>query len=71
MHLAHFVYLAVRDMHTDSQTQSMHYFHMYAVRDRVDVSQVSDNASLPDVSSADLNLILPSTEDKQSIRDNF
>ena len=63
--------LRPRDMRIDSQTKSLHYFHMYAVRDRVNVSQLSDSASLPDVSSVDLSLILPSVQDQQGLKKTF
>lgn len=33
--------------------KSLHYFHSYAVRDRTDVSGLSDEAHLPDLESID------------------
>ena len=37
-----------RDMRSDHQTRSLHYFHTYAVRDRVDISHFS-KTSIPNV----------------------
>ena len=42
------------DMRIDYQTQALHYFHMYAVRDRINLAEFADNPSLPDISLSDL-----------------
>ena len=61
-----------RNMRVDKQTQSLHYFHSYAVKDRVDSSKLSDNhprlaPSIEDVVSK----VLPTEEDDEIIHDNF
>jgi len=60
-----------RDMRSDHQTRSLHYFHTYAVRDRVDISHYSDKTSLLDVSTIQLDNLLPLTYDQQSLLQNF
>ena len=47
------------------QTRSLHYFHAYAVKDRVDLSSFSDTVlSTPPLSKDELfNQILPSADD--------
>ena len=35
-----------REMRSDHQTRSLHYFHTYAVRDRVDMSSYSDDIQI-------------------------
>lgn len=59
-----------RDMRSDYQTRSMHYFHSYAVKDRVDLSCMSDQAITP---SMDVNFeeLLPSKNDMNAIRKNI
>ena len=49
------------------QTQSFHYFNSYAVKDRLDLSVMSDNPSAQDVEAIDVNTILPSAEDHEEI----
>ena len=44
---------------SDYQTRSLHYFHTYAVRDRVDMSEFSNDVHIPDVSSINLKQLLP------------
>ena len=59
----------------DKQTQSLHYFHSYAVKDRVDSSKLSDNhPSLVHVvpSTEDVvSKVLPTKKDDEIIRDYF
>ncbi len=43
-----------RDMRSDHQTKSLHYFHSYAVLDRIDLSGVSDIVTIPEVSEVNL-----------------
>ena len=65
-------YVKPREMRTDVQASTLHYFNMYAVRDRVDTSTLDDQPSLPDpVSTADLNSLLPSDEEHQQLYQNF
>lgn len=60
-----------REMRSDHQTQSLHYFHTYAVRDRIDLSDFSNSSHLPDISSIQLTQLLPSEADIKAIYDNF
>jgi L1 cell adhesion molecule like protein len=52
----------------DSQTQSRHYFHSFAVLDRVDLSHYSD---LPPSGEINIPQILPSKEDELEIKAIF
>lgn len=60
-----------RDMRMDCQTKALHYFHMYAVRDRVNLADYADNPSLPNISPSDLKSILPTTQDEEVLQNNF
>lgn len=58
----------------DRQTESLHFFHYYAVKDRVDLSGISDEPNtflLQPVSKLPINTILPSTSDLQAMLYNF
>ncbi|KAL5502833.1 hypothetical protein EMCRGX_G009668 [Ephydatia muelleri] len=60
-----------RDMRHNHQSTSLHYFHSYAVKDRVDVSDLSPEVPLVTSKEIDVNLFLPSPEDCQSLEANF
>ncbi len=62
---------SARDMRSDHQTQSLHYFHAYGVRDRIDLSQFEDSPSLPSLKEINIHEIWPSTLDTTCIRSNF
>ena len=62
--------LSPHDMRIDNQTQSLHYLHMYAVCDHIDLSRVADHIPSPD-SSVDLSVLLPSAEDEKSLLHDF
>ncbi len=49
--------------------QSMHYVHTYGVKDRVDLSSLSDES--PQNRNYDANDLLPSTEDITSLKEDF
>ncbi len=54
----------------DRQTQSLHHFHSYAVRDRLDLSAVSDSS--PKVPpTIDPATILPSASDVCKLQQEF
>ena len=57
-----------RDMRSDHQTNSLHYFHAYTVRDRIDLSKYP---SIPDISDIRVDQLLPSEEDAQTLKRNF
>ena len=58
-------------MRIDNQTKSLHYYHSYAIRDRIDLTGVDDTSSLPDIKDVDVTQLLPSSEDEHAIRQNF
>ncbi len=49
----------------------LHYFNLYAVRDRVDVSKEEDEPSLADASAINLDTLLPTSKEHTSIHNNF
>ncbi len=59
-----------RNMTSDHQTRSLHYFHTYAVRDRIDLSKFSSDLPVPDVSKFDWQKLLPSNDDKKVLYEN-
>lgn len=56
------------DMRIERQTRSLHYFHTYAVRDRIDVTHVEDCPSLPSLESIDVSTILPTKQDQKAMK---
>ena len=59
-------------MRVDKQTQSLHYFHAYAVRDRIDASNLCDDPPSSTPTGQDvISTILPSEEDDANIHDEF
>ena len=62
---------SARDMRSDHQTRSLHYYHAYAVRDRIDLTNFEDSPSLPNLKDIDVQEILPSATDKNEIHSNF
>lgn len=67
-------YYYYRYIRQGSQTLSFHCYHAYAVRDRIDISNFSDNT--PDlrntpVLSLQVNEVLPSATDEQNMMHNF
>ena len=60
-----------REMRIDAQSQSLHFFNAYAVRDRVNTSSVSDRPVHPDITTANVEHLLPTATDDKAIADNF
>ena len=60
-----------RNMRNDHQTRSLHYFHTYAVHDHVDISHFSSETSIPNVGTIQLDNLLPTNHDQQSLLRNF
>lgn len=61
-----------RDMRLDHQSQSLNYFHAYAVWDRINL--MSFSSAYPDraqLCNPDVKELLPSTDDLKNILDNF
>ena len=59
------------EMRMDAQATTLHYFNMYAVKDRINMSALSNVASLPDISSVNLNSVLPCSAEETKIFHNF
>ena len=59
------------EMTIDNQTRSLHYFHTYAVRDRVDMGNFCDDTQLPATSDIDLWNLLPTRCDDSTMRENM
>ena len=58
----------------DHQTESLHFFQYYAVRDRIDLSGVSDDVNpylKESILDLPLNTLLPSASDHQAMMYNF
>ena len=53
----------------EKHTESLHYFHSYAVKDRTDVS--GDNAHLTVLEGTDVLDVLPSSGDRQTLTQNM
>ena len=64
-------FIKPRHIRIDYQSRSLHYFHFFAVRDRVDVSSLDDEPVLPDLSKIDVTTVLPSLTDKSDIKKLF
>ena len=60
-----------RDMRSDFQTRSLHYFHACAVEDRIDLSGFSGDVTIPDIQSIQLCNLLPSDSDRAAMKNNF
>ena len=56
-----------RDMHSDYQTRSLHYFHTYAVHDHVNIDHVDDSPLAPDQRSIKLKMLFPSKDEFASL----
>ena len=57
-------------MQSDRQTQSLHYFHMYAVRDRVDLGDSSESLRATPIDPP-LEELLPSPDDNEQLLANI
>ena len=55
-------------MRLDSQTKSLHFVHIYSVKNRIDFSSLS---RLPKTGKMCVYDILPSTEDYQKLKENL
>eukprot|EP00731_Ephydatia_muelleri_P006316 Em0003g564a len=60
-----------RFMRHNHQSQSLHYFNVYAVKDRVDLHHLSPNISMIDLQDVDVNRFLPSEDDYAALISNF
>lgn len=53
-----------QDMRSNYQTRPLHYFHFYAVRDRVNMDNVYNILCAPDITAVDLELLFPTRQDE-------
>ncbi|KAL5475126.1 hypothetical protein EMCRGX_G027185 [Ephydatia muelleri] len=60
-----------RDMRINSQTSSLHYFHAYAVKDRISFKHLSADATMIFPQDIDFNVFYPSVEDNFQLVSNF
>ena len=60
-----------RDMRFSSQTTSLHYFHVYAVKDRISYNHLSGNATMIAPSDMDFSIFFPTAEDNEQLLSNF
>ena len=60
-----------RDMRLSHKSSSLHYFHVYAVNDRIDFEGLNYNATLIDTTKIDTTLFLPTPEDTSVLIANF
>lgn len=60
-----------RDMRVDNQVKSIHYFHSYAVQDRIELSDLSDDLPECDIGSLPVTTFVPSVEDCTALRANY
>ena len=58
-------------MCVENQVKSLHYFHSYAVHDRTDVSDPSDDQPNVDIQSLPVTTFVPSVDDCIALRANY
>ena len=59
-----------RDTRADHQSQSLHYFNIYAVQDQVDLSHLSNEPRITDPDKINLHKFMPLV-DYEAISSNF
>ena len=57
-----------RQMRIDCQNKSLHYVHLYGVKNRIDFSALPDT---PPVGMKNLSSLLPTNDDDKYLKDNF
>lgn len=60
-----------RDMRQDHTSQSLHYFNVYAVRDRIDFSSLSCDSAVNDTNDIDIGQFLPSVAEEEALLHYF
>lgn len=60
-----------RHMRSDNQVRSLHYFHLYGVRDRIDLSDFEDKPSCLSAEDIDVTTVLPTTKDEATLKGLF
>ena len=66
--LLEITFIRISDVHSDRQTISLHYFNSYAVKDRVNLDQLSKSPPTHIPHSSDvIEKVLPTSSDQTSI----
>lgn len=60
-----------RYMNIDKQRQSLHYFQILAVLDRIDFHHLSNDKPIGEVSTLPISTFLPDRDDCRSLRSNY
>ena len=60
-----------RHMRVDHQNLSLHYFHVYAVQDRISFQHLSSTPMLVTLEDIDVNKFLPNADDYTTLKNNF
>ena len=60
-----------RDMRSDHQTESFHFFNTLAVKDRISLAHHSSSATIVNPDTVDLDQYLPSSEDYRIMTSNM
>ena len=60
-----------RDMRLDNQVRSMHYFHSYAVLDRVSSNRFAGDGRVADINTLAPSAVLPTVDDCICMRTNY
>ena len=60
-----------RDMRINNQTKSLHYFHVFAVKDRINFSHLSSNAEMVCFDNIDFGVFCPNLDDEAKLVLNF
>eukprot|EP00731_Ephydatia_muelleri_P035780 Em0160g1a len=60
-----------RDMRINNQTKSLHYFHAFAVKDRINFSDITNNAELVYPDDIDYSVFYPNDDDDAQLVSNF
>jgi len=60
-----------RDMRSEHQTRSLHYFQTYAAKDRIDLAGISDEVEPIDMATTNVCQLLPSMSDQVALEKNF
>ena len=58
-------------MRVDKQVASIHAFHMYATKDRVDVSEVPNEKPVGNLETTPISTVVPSIGDSIVLRENY
>ena len=60
-----------RGMRLSRQNTLLHYFNVYAVKDRIDFQHLNSNATMINFEEIDLNTFMPSDEDHDTLAKNL